>query len=145
MVKKGFGLVNILADIIADYVEKTGVAKWTEKELQKLDAYLKKHPKTKRIVGIGVASVLLYIWLSMSFTGSAEYDFNFTDMLNALSGNVTLSSIFAGKEGIKLMTLFTTGILTGLSFPWVGATSIQFIGGVIYSLAKKHKIKMRGV
>lgn len=143
--KKGFTLANILADIIAEYVEKTGVSKWTEKEFKKLDEYLKKHPKTKRIVGIGVASILIFIWLNMSFTGSAEYDFNFSDVLDALAGNISLSSIFAGKEGIKLLTLFSTGMITGLSFPWIGATSVQFVGGVIYSLAKKHKIKMRGI
>lgn len=143
--KKGFGLANILADIIAEYVEKTGVSKWTEKELKKLDEYLKKHPKTKRIVGVGVASILIFIWLNMSFTGDPTYDFNFSDVLDALAGKATISSIFAGKEGIKLITLFSTGIIAGLSFPWVGATSIHFVGGVIYSLAKKHKIKMRGV
>ena len=143
--KKGFTLVNILANVIAEYVEKTGVSKWTEKELKKLDEYLKKHPKTKRIIGVGVASILIFIWLNMSFTGDPTYDFNFSDVLSALAGNVTLSNIFAGKDGIKLLTLFSTGIITGLSFPWVGATSVHFIGGVIYSLAKKHKIKMRGV
>lgn len=141
--KKGFTLANILADTIAEYVEKTGISKWTEKEFQKLDTYLKKHPKTKRIVGVGVASILIYIWLSMSFSGDPTYDFDFSDVLDALAGKMSLSTIFAGKEGIKLLTLFSTGMLTGLSFPWIGATSVQFVGGVIYSLAKKHKIKLK--
>jgi hypothetical protein len=143
--KKGFKMASILADTIAEYAEKKGISKWTETEFKKLDEYLKKHPKTKRIIGVGVASILIFIWLNMSFTGDPTYDFNFSDMLDALAGNVTLSSIFTGKEGIKLMLLFTTGVVTGLTFPWIGATSVQFIGGVIYSLAKKHKIKMRGV
>lgn len=143
--KKGFGIAGILADVIAEYIERTGVAKWTEKELKKLDEFLKNHPRTKKIVGVGVAAILIFIWLNMSFTGSVEYDFNFSDVLDALAGKITLSSIFAGKEGIKLLTLFATGIITGMSFPWPGAKSVQFIGGVLTSLAKKHKIKIRGV
>ena len=143
--KKGFKLAHILADVIAEYADRMGISKWTESEFKKLDEYLKKHPKTKRIIGVGVASILIFIWLNMSFTGDPAYDFNFSDVLDALSGDVSLTDVFTGKEGIKLMMLFTTGIVTGLSFPWIGATSVQFVGGVIYSLAKKHKIKMRGV
>ena len=145
MAKKGFKLASILADTIAEYAEKKGISKWTEAEFKKLDEYLKKHPKTKRIIGVGVASILIFIWLNMSFTGDPAYDFNFSDVLDALSGDVSLTDVFTGKEGIKLMMLFTTGMVTGLSFPWIGATSVQFVGGVIYSLAKKHKIKIRGV
>lgn len=143
--KKGFKLAGILADVIAEYAEKKGISKWTEAEFKKLDGYLKKHPKTKKIIGVGVASILIFIWLNMSFTGDPAYDFNFSDVLDALSGDISLTDIFTGKEGIKLMLLFTTGMITGLSFPWIGATSVQFVGGVIYSLAKKRKIKMRGV
>ena len=145
MAKKGFKMANILADTIAEYAEKKGISKWTDSEFKKLDGYLKKHPKTKKIIGVGVASILIFIWLHMSFTGSAEYDFDFSNVIDALSGDLALTDIFNGTDGIKLMMLFTTGVITGLSFPWIGAKSVQFVGGVIYSLAKKHKIKIRGV
>lgn len=145
MVKKGFSLASLLADTISEYAAKTGIVKWTTAELKKLDDYLQKHPKTKRIVGVGVASVLIFIWLNMTFTGDASYDFDFSDVLSALAGEVTLSSVFGGKDGVKLLMLFTTGIVAGLSFPWPGHTSVQFVGGVVHSLANKHKIKMRGV
>lgn len=135
LVKKGFKAYKQVIKAIGEYIAKTKVGKWTEEKLKDLDAFLAKHPKTKRITGIAVAGILIYIWLNMTFTGNADYDFDMTDMIMALGGGFTLSKLFAGPEGMALLTLFATGML-GLSFPWPGPQHIQFVTAVIYGSAK---------
>ena len=147
--KKLFGLLktgvqayrNIL-DAVADYVASTKVGRWTEKELKGLDEFLKTHPKTRRISGAVVAALLVYLWFLMAYTGDFEWDFDFSDILSALSGNYALSALFAGKEGTKLLLAVIAGTALRASFPWPGPTSIQFMGSVIYTLAKKFGKKL---
>jgi hypothetical protein len=84
--KTGSQAYRNLLDAIAEYVSSTKVGKWTEEELKKLDAYLKSHPKTRRIAGLGVAALLVYLWFLMADTGDADWDFDFSDVLAALEG-----------------------------------------------------------
>ena len=142
LVKKGFKAYKEIIKAIGEYVANTKVGKWTEQKLKDLDAFLAKHPKTKRIAGMVVAGILIYIWLNMTFTGNADYDFDMTDMIMALGGGFTLSKLFAGPEGMALLTLFATGVI-GLSFPWPGPQHFQFIGAVLYGSAKLVGKKLR--
>jgi len=142
LVKKGFKAYKDVIKAIGEYIANTKVGKWTEEKLKDLDAFLAKHPKTKRIAGMAVAGILIYIWLNMTFTGNADYDFDMTDMILALGGGFTLSSLFAGPEGMALLTLFATGMI-GLSFPWPGPQHFQFIGAVVYGSAKLVGKKLR--
>ena len=142
LVKKGFKAYKEVIKAIGEYVASTKVGKWTEEKLKDLDAFLAKHPRTKRIAGMAVAGILIYIWLNMTFTGNADYDFDMTDMILALGGGFTLSKLFAGPEGMALLTLFATGMI-GLSFPWPGPQHFQFIGAVLYGSAKLVGKKLR--
>jgi len=142
IVKKGFKAYKEVIKAIGEYVANTKVGKWTEDKLKDLDAFLAKHPKTKRIAGFAVAGILIYIWLNMTFTGNADYDFDMGDMLLALAGGFTLSTLFAGPDGMALLMLFATGVI-GLSFPWPGPQSFQFIGAVVYGSAKLVGQKIR--
>ena len=142
LVKKGFKAYKEVIKAIGDYLSKTKVGRWTEDKLKDLDAFLAKHPKTKRIAGMAVAGILIYIWLNMTFTGNADYDFDMGDMILALGGGFTLSTLFAGPEGMALLTLFATGVI-GLSFPWPGPQHFQFIGAVLYGSAKLVGKKLR--
>lgn len=142
LVKKGFKAYKDVIKAIGEYLASTKIGKWTEDKLKDLDAFLAKHPKTKRIAGMAVAGILIYIWLNMTFTGNADYDFDMTDMILALGGGFTLSTLFAGPEGMALLTLFATGVI-GLSFPWPGPQHFQFIGAVLYGSAKLVGKKLR--
>ena len=135
LVKRGFKAYKQIIKAIGEYIANTKVGRWTEDKLKDLDAFLAKHPKTKRIAGLAVAGILIYIWLNMTFTGNADYDFDMGDMILALGGGFTLSTLFAGPEGMALLTLFATGVI-GLSFPWPGPQHLQFIGAVLYGSAK---------
>ena len=142
LVKKGFKAYKDIIKAIGEYVASTKVGKWTEEKLKALDDFLAKHPRTKKIAGIVVAGLLIYIWLNMTFTGNADYDFDMADMISALGGGFTLSTLFAGPEGMALLMLFATGVM-GLSFPWPGPQHIQFIGAVLYGSAKLVGKKLR--
>lgn len=139
VVKKGFRYYKEVRKAIAEYIASTKLVKWTEDKLKDLDEFLKKHPKLKRITGFAVGAILLYIWLNMSFTGDFDYDFDQSTLIGALAGNFTLSEIFAGPEGIKLLTLFFTGSV--LSFPWLGPQSALLITSMLYGLAKTYNIR----
>jgi hypothetical protein len=141
LAKKGLRIYREVLDAIGEYVAKTKVGRWTDDTLKDLDNFLKNHPKIKRIAGIGVAALLVYIWFNMTFTGDFEYDFNLVDVLAALGGKFSLSQIFAGKDGMKLLLLFATGVI-GLSFPWPGPTSVKFLTAVVQSVAKWAKTKL---
>lgn len=141
LAKRGLGIYRQVLDVIGEYISKTKVGKWTEDKLKDLDNFLKNHPKIKRIAGVGVAALLIYIWFNMTFTGDFKYDFNLVDVLAALGGKFSLSQIFAGKDGMKLLLLFVTGVI-GLSFPWPGPTSIKFLTATIKSIAEWAKIKL---
>jgi hypothetical protein len=142
IVKAGFKAYKQVIKAIGEYIASTKVGRWTEDKLKDLDAFLAKHPKTKRIAGLAVAGILIYIWLNMTFTGNADYDFDMGDMIMALGGGFTLSTLFAGPEGMALLTLFATGVV-GLSFPWPGPQHIQFVGAVLYGSAKLVGQKLR--
>jgi hypothetical protein len=139
----GFNKIHDILNAISDYVAKTKVGKWKEEKLRDLDDFLQKHPKTKRIAGVAVAGILAFIWFNMTFTGSLEYDFGMDDLLAALAGKMSLSQIFAGKDGIKLLMLFATGFFGGITFPWPGPAKIQFVIAILSTLIKKLAIKTK--
>lgn len=142
LIKDGHKAYTQLLSAISEYVSKTKVGKWTEDKLKDLDKWLQNHPKTKKIGGIVVAGLLIYIWFNMTFVGDVKYDFDLTDVYSALSGKYTLSTLFAGTSGTKLLMLFATGMI-GLSFPWPGPTSVKFIYAMIKSLADWAKTKLQ--
>lgn len=139
IVKKGFKFYGDLQRAIAKYIAETKIVKWTEAELAKLDEWLQNHPKFKRVAGIAVAGLLLFIWLNMSFTGDFFYDFDWSDLLAALAGKFSLAELFAGVEGTRLLLLFASGSLLGLSFPWGGSMGAQFVTAVIVGLRNLSK------
>ena len=143
LVKTGYKKYLEIHDIIAKYVEDLGIVKWTEDKLKDLDEFLINHPKIKRISGLIVAGILIYIWWNMSFAGDIQGDFDQSQLFAALSGTYTLSDIFAGKDGIKMLLLFSTGVLTSISFPWPGKSHYQFIYSILYTVIKEKKLNIK--
>jgi len=142
LLKQGKQYLQDLSNVIAKYVEENKIVKWTTQEIQKLDAYLHTHPNTKKIVGVAVAAILIYIWFNMAFTGDPAYDFGMEDVLSAFAGKFALVDIFGGAKGVKLLALLAAGV-GGLTFPWPGPSTTQFIVGVLQTLAKKLGKKLK--
>jgi len=141
LAKSGLKHYRDIQEAIAAYIAQSKVGKWTAEKVKELDAFLGRHPKAKKIAGVAVAAILIYIWLNMSFTGDLDYDFDQSAIFAALSGSYSLTELFAGSNGVKLLTLLATGKLLGVGFPWPGPQSILFVGSLLYGLAKFAKNK----
>jgi hypothetical protein len=134
----------------ADTLIKNGVLKPFEilaknstllKEIQKggkaLDNFLDEHPILKKMSGVAVAGILLYIWLNMTFIGSVDYDFDFSSVLSALLGNFSIETLFTTPQGISMLSLFFVGATTGISIPWFGHTVYNLLFGITYTILKQ--------
>ena len=142
LLNRGYKAYIDLLDAVSEYIAQTKVGKWTTEELEKLDEFLKKHPKTKRLAGVGLAALVAFLWFHTAFTGDLGWDFDMTDIFGALSGSVGWASVFGGAEGMKFLLALATGSIVGLSFPFPGPTTVHFIGAVMLSLAKWLKKKI---
>lgn len=138
IVKKGYKLWGDLHNIVAKYIADSGIVKFTHEELQKLDAFLQKHPMIKRAGSLVVIGFLIYQWTRMiSFTGDVDFDFDQTTLFNAIQGNYSLADLFASPDGIKMLTFIATGVLLKLSFPWPGSSGVLFLASLFYTVVKK--------
>jgi len=133
MLKKGIDAYNSIQDVLAQKIHDLGGVQYIKKNLHKLDEFFNTHPVLKKIGGIAVAGLLLYIWLNMSFTPDLEYSMDFKDLIMALAGNFSLAELFASPSGITMLIYLATGALVGLSMPWPGGTITQVVGGLIFS------------
>ena len=140
-VRKGFKEYHKVINILTKKIHESRVGKKWEDFVIEMDTFIKNHPYLKRLGGVAVASILAYIWFNMTFLGDFSFDFDISDMLNALAGKFSLIDLFTGEEGIKLLLLLFTGKM-GLTFPWPSPTSVLFITAVLYSLGKIYKSKL---
>jgi len=142
LIKKGFQAYKDFQLAIADFIGNTKAIEWTKDKLIELDKFLKTHPKTKRIAGVAVAGLLIFIWLQMTFTGDALDDFDISGIFMALSGSYSLYEFFGTPVGIRMLLLFATGAIAGLSFPWPGNNIIKFGIAVLTTMAKYFRKKL---
>lgn len=122
------GLLAIFREIF-----KLGIFKKIRSGAMKVDEFLDKYPKLKKVSGFLIAGILLYIWLNMTFIGDLDYDFNFSDLTNALAGTFSITDLFVSPEGLMLMTLFGTGMAFGLSIPWLGKSAYNLTLAIVYT------------
>ncbi len=112
---------------------QSGVMKKIHSGATKVDEILDKYPILKKVGGLVVAGILLYIWLNMTFIGDLDYDFNFGDMAAALKGSFSVADLFASPQGLMLITLFGTGSMLGLSVPWLGKSMYNLVLAITYT------------
>jgi len=136
--KKGYKSYGVLINTISEFLANNPVTKWTDKKIKELDNFLKSHPKTKKIVGVGVAALLIYVWFNVAFSGDVSTDFDMSDIISAFSGSYSLSDIFSGANGIKMIGLLLGGAMGG-GFPWPTHANIQFVTAIIGTLASKFR------
>jgi len=130
------GLFSIFAEI-----SNSGIMKKIKSGTMKIDDFLNKYPKLKKISGIVIAGLLLYMWLNMTFIGDLDYDFNFLDISNALKGSFSITDLFLSPSGIMLISLFATGSGLGISVPWLGASLYNFTLAIVYTGFIKNRSK----
>lgn len=140
--KAGYNNLKELQRAFSDYVKESKVGKWTARQLtserlKNIDEWMKRNPKIKRLTGVAVGAILIYIWFNMTFVGNPLYDFDLSDMVAALGGSFSLEALFSGPKGATLLLLFLTGAFAGLTFPWPGAAGAKFIVAITSTLAKR--------
>jgi len=121
--KKGFKtfqkVMNYVPDKIAKGLHKTKFADKKDKALVKVDGFLQKHPKLKRIMGVAAGATITYAWTKMTFVGDPEYDLDLSSAAEAAAaGDYTMSDLFGGELGTKFLVLTAIGATTGLSMPY---------------------------
>ncbi len=75
----------------------------------------------------------------MTFIGDLDYDFNWGDIIGALSGSFTITDLFLSPSGLMMITLFLTGGL--ISVPWLGSSSYNILVALFYTGYTKLKGK----
>lgn len=99
----------------------------------KIDEVLETYPKLTKITGFVIAGLLLFIWLNMTFIGSFDYDFNFSNIAGALRGTFSIADLFVSPEGLMLVALFGTGSILGISAPWLGKSLYNLVMAIMYT------------
>ena len=151
--KKGFQayqkIINYLPDKIAKKLAKTKFGEKKEKSLVKLDNYLKKHPKLKRVMGVAAAAGVTYAWTKMTFIGDPEYDLDLSAAASAAAtGDVSFADLFSGEMGTKFLILTAVGTATGLTAPYVklfgraGTMAAGLTFGAIRAYKKRKQVKL---
>jgi len=128
------GLLEVFREIY-----KLKIFQQLRKGTIKVDEFLDKYPLLKKVTGVVVAALLLYIWLNMTFLGDFEYDFDFSDLAGALAGSFSITALFMSPEGLMLLTLFGTGTAFGLSVPWLGKSVYNLTVAIVYTGYSKMK------
>ena len=128
------GLLEVFKEL-----HKTRAIQKVRAGAMKVDELLDKHPILKKVTGVVIAGLLLYIWLNMTFIGDLDYDFNFSNTIAALGGSFSITALFLSPEGLMLMTLFGTGAAFGLSIPWLGKSVYNLVLALVYTGYYKYK------
>jgi len=103
--------------------------------VMKVDEVLDRYPLLKKIGGLVIAGILIYIWLNMTFIGDMEYDMNLGSIAAALVGSFTLVDLFVSPAGVMMITLFATGGI--ISVPWLGASTLNMTLALAYTAIAK--------
>lgn len=143
-VLQGVGIVGTLCHDLFEELQKYGFADDLDRGIKHIDRFLESHPLAKKVSGFMVATVLVYIWLSMTFTGRFSSDMNLKNIILALSGKYTLSDIFTTSEGKMMLALFGTGSF--VTFPWLGITAGNLLLAMVYTgfmLMNEHQIAQK--
>lgn len=116
---------------IFEKIAKSGLLDKLRAGTIKIDNFLDSYPIFKKIGGLAVGALLIYMWLNMSFIGNFDYDFNWSDILDAFLGKFSLTQLFLSPTGLMLITLFTTGPY--LSVPWLGSSLYNLTLALFYT------------
>jgi hypothetical protein len=116
---------------IFEKITKSGVFEKLRNGAMQFDAFLDEYPLFKKIGGLAIAGILIYMWLNMTFIGDFDYDFNWGDILAAITGKFTISDLFFSPAGLMLIALFVTGPY--ISVPWLGSSIYNLVVALFYT------------
>ena len=145
-IKKALNFMDTLFNEIAKYIHQNfpmikKFSDFTTAQLHELDKWLNKNPIIKRIGGVVLASLLLYVAVNGAFVGSAS-DFDLSSVMDALSGNLSFTDALGDHNGIKFLISMALGV-SGVSISYGALSSIaQFAPSIMIWLAKQIHMKV---
>jgi hypothetical protein len=101
--------------------------------------FLDRHPVIKKLSGIALAGLLLYIWFNMTFIGALQFDMDLSDVVDAIRGTYTIEHFLTSPDIVKYIVLFLTGFVGGFSVAWLGHSIYNLILAITYTFYKKNK------
>jgi hypothetical protein len=128
------GLVAIFVDI-----DKNGQLESLKRGAIKVDELLHKYPLLKTLSGLALAGLLTWMWLQISFVGDFKYDFDVGMIIDALHGSFKIDDLFLSPQGLTMLTLFATGVVTGVGFSWITTGTVNLIVAFVYTASKRAK------
>lgn len=146
IVKEGFDLYKLVFEKWAKFIRENKLTKdlinKTADRIKIIDEFFNEHPNLKKASGILVAGLLVYIWLNATMVAHKDIDFDISTIIDALLGKFDLTDLFLSDNGLIMLTNFIIGKVTGLTFPYPGSDLAKFTFAVIFTLAKKVKVKL---
>lgn len=130
------GLVGVFKQL-----ESTGVMQKLRKGLITVDELLEQHPILKKVTGVALAGLLLYLLIFESyFTGNPETDLSVGTVMAAFSGHFSLDDLFGTPSGLAMLSLIALGFLKAPSIvgwaSWTGSNLGNLALALIYSGAR---------
>jgi hypothetical protein len=116
---------------VFEKIARTGIFEKLRNGAIKIDELLDQYPIIKKIGGLVIGAILIYMWLNMTFIGDFDYDFNWSDILAAFSGKFSIADMFLSPSGLMLITLFVTGPY--ISIPWLGSSMYNLAVAIFYT------------
>ena len=63
-------------------------------------------------------------------------------IIDTLRGHMHITDVFGGASGTVFLSLFLSGLIFNLTFPWPGSNLVKFVVAVMITLAKKLKVHL---
>jgi len=139
LLRDGYYFAKKLKDAIHDFSVDTGIRITirSKEVLENLGEWIKENePVLAKSSRYLVAALLIFMWFKMAYTGDTEFDFDFSELGDALAGKYSLNDLLTTPDGLKSIGLTLVGSTSNINFPWPGRVEFQFVLSIITALAK---------
>lgn len=134
---------QVLTKLMKD-LESSGWLEKLKSGAETVDSFLKANPVIARIGGVGIAALLLAMWLNTMFTGSPRHDLDVAPILSALVGKFDLVDLFTSPEGLSSIIILFANLSGASAFSqvsslvvWLGSDMSNLLLALVYTGAVK--------
>lgn len=141
LMKDGYRTYVDIRKTALEYMSNTKAIQWTTEELKKLDAFFSNHPYIRRVTGLALAGLLIWLFFHTAYIGDMEFDLEIDDVFGAFAGSYSFTKFFGGVNGAKWIVAIFLGAAVPFSIP--GPNTIHFITAFMYTLIKGLRLRFR--
>lgn len=141
LMKDGYRTYVDIRKIALEYVSNTKVVRWTTEEFKKLDAFFSNHPYIRRVTGLALAGLLIWLFFHTAYIGDMDFDLDIADVFGAFSGSYSFANFFGGVNGAKWIVAIFFSMAVPFAIP--GPNTIHFITAFMYTLIKGLRLRFR--